>query len=479
MPNINAKSIKFEGVDYYYNTFSTTDITEYKGLRDMYYGTGGFSTGSYLEQFPREGDGTNGTTDFFSVRKKIAHYENVFKPELEAMVDPIFAKEQVRREVNPVVDLFIQGPTKKDNESMPEYQRRKEIETKLYGAVWEVLDAPSATALTGASNGARELMPYSFYVNPLQIEGYAFDEGGALKLLIYFEDIDQRNNENGTYVSSNEYKWKVWLRADDGRNVTFNYHAEAVIEDSVLFLEEFPVSLLEDNSRYQGNVIAKSKYIDILTVVKKIYNTTSWFNDSFFKNCFAFLAINGKVPDDMDLGNDSTFMYMGEGVNAPGYVAPPTAHLSVMIEEVARLIREIKQNMNSTVSIASTASGEARMEADRRRIEKLKQDAQDIQDQEKWLVNVALTNYIDGSWDYIVVYPKDFESLTKSDELNSLQMLIDAGVSEKVAKEIRADMIKIVYPSDADRADKLAKMEIASVTETNNDTFDNPPNIDE
>jgi hypothetical protein len=479
MPNINAKSIKFEGVEYYYNTFSTTEINEYKGLRDMYYSTGGFSNGAYLEKFPREGDGTGDTTDFFGTRKKLAHYENVFKPELEAMVDPIFSKDQVRSEVNDVIDLFVDGPTKKDNESMPEYQRRKELETKLYGSVFEVLDAPSNVALTGAQNGSSDLMPYAFYVNPLQIEGYALDQGGALAMLIYYEDIDQRNNENGTNVQSNDYTWKVWLKTPDGRNVTFNYQNESVNEETVLFQDEFPVSLLEDNTRYQSNVIAKSKYIDVLTVVKKIYNLTSWFNDSFFKNCFAFLAVNGKIPDDVDLSNDSIFMYQGEGVNAPGYVAPPTEHLEVMIEEVARLIREIKQNMNSTVSIASTASGEARMEADRRRIEKLKQDAKDIEDQEKWLVNVALTNYIDGSWDYIVVYPTDFESLTKSDELNSLQMLLDAGVSESVAKEIRADMIKIVYPSDAKRAEELAAMEVASQDTTENDTFDNPPSIEE
>ena len=477
MPNINAKSIKFEGVDYYYNTFSTTEIAEYKGLRDMYYSTGGFANGSYLEKFPREGDGTNDTTDYFSTRKKLAHYENVFKPGLEAMVDPMFSKEQVRQEVNPVVDLFIGNPTRKDNESMSEYQRRKELETKLYGAVFEVLDAPNQIAINGGDNGSSDLMPYGFYVNPLQIEGYAFNQGGALAMLIYYEDIDQRNNETGTNIQTDDYTWKVWLRTSDGRNVTFNYESENVIEDTVLFLEEFPVSLLEDNTRHQSNVLAKSKYIDILTVVKKVYNLTSWFNDSFFKNCFAFLAVNGKVSDDLDLGNDSTFMYMGEGVNAPGYVAPPTEHLKVMIEEATRLIIEIKQNMNSTVSIASTASGQARMEADRIRIEKLKQDAKDIQDQEMWLVNTALTNYIDGSWEYTVIYPKDFESLTKSDELNALQMLLDSGVSEEVAKQIRADMILIVYPSDPTRAKELSEMEKASQDTTNNDTFDNPPEV--
>ena len=485
MANINAKSVNFEGVDYYYNTFTTTEILEYRGLRDMYYGSGGFSDGSYLKKFPRESDGGfdengNPLPDYFSTRKSIAHYENIFRPELDSQVDAIFAKDQVRETSSQIVEQFINNPSKRNNETMSEYQRRKKIEAKLYGAVFEICDAPNVNVISGAMDGSPDLMPYCFYLNPLQIEGYAFDSTGALSMLIYYIDLDQRNNVNGTTVKSDDYKYKVWLNTGS-EYVSFEYEADMVLEDTVKRdYENAPITLLEDNTRYQANVICKSKYIDMLTVSKKIYNITSWFNDSFFKNCFAFLVVNGKLPPDIDLGNDGVMEVTAENAFAPLYVAPPTEHLSVMIGELERLIINFKQNMNSTVAIASTASGEARMEADRRRIEKLKQDAKDIQDNETWLVNVALREYLDDNYTYTVVYPKDFESLTKEDELASLQALIDTGyLKQPVIDEIIAKMIQITLAFDKKEAERLAQLQIETVETTENDTFETAPIIED
>ncbi len=478
-------SITIAGVEIEYIQFTPTEKAEYIGLRDVYYGTGGFNDGSYLVPFPREStggvdDNGNAIPDFFGMRKLNAHYENVFAPELDAQVDPIFAKDQ-KREVsgNAVVEAFVNSPTKKLGETMSEYQRRKRINTKLFGAVFEVLDSPITTPETGAGDLDKNNMEYVYFLTPSQIDGYLLNDDGSLKMLVYCEDVGTQNDD-----SSEGGTLRVWINNSEFNTIfsktatTFRYKDDEVIDWSEL--DEFPVSLIEDNTRYRSDRIAKSKHIGTLSIVKKIYNTTSQYNDSFVKNCFAFLAVNGRIPDDIDLGNDSIFMYVGESVNAPNFVAPPTDHLKIMIEEVARLIQVIKVNMNSTVAIASTASGEARMEADRRRIEKLKQDTQDIQDQENWLVETALTTYVEGSWTYSVVYPRDFESLTKSDELDALQKLLDTmSLKQPVVDQVVADMIKITYPSDTKRGEELAKLQIETVEETENDTFENPPNIEE
>ena len=473
MSNINGKSIAFDGVEYFYNTFTTAEINEYKGLRDMYHGTGGFDTGSYLKQFPRE------TDTFYESRQSIAHYENIFKPELDSSVDAIFAKNQIRETNSEIIEIFTKNPSKINNESMPEYQRRKRIDLKLFGSVFEICDAPATEAESGLFDGSNDLMPYAFYLNPLQIEGYALDKSGALSMLIYFEDKDQRNADIHD-ISANDYRMKVWLRTSD-KIYSFLYEEQKVIKESIKDdYEYFPVTLLEDNTRYKPNLICRSRYISELTVMKKIYNITSWFNDSFFKNCFAFLVVNGKLPPDIDLGNDGIMEYIGDGVNPPSYVAPPTEHLSVMITELERLIINLKQNMNSTVAIASTASGEARMEADRRRIEKLKQDAQDIQDNETWLVNYALSNYLDISYTYSVMYIKDFESLTKEDELSSLQSLLDTGyLKQPVIDEVVSDMLKITYSFNEKRAKELSELQINTIETTENDAFEEAPEIDE
>jgi hypothetical protein len=456
--------IEFNGESYDYIKFTGEEISEYKALRDMYYSDGGFKNGSYLIQFPREAD------DFFEKRKLYAHYENIFRTELDAKVSPIFAKPQIRSEVNPVVDQFTWNPTLRAGETMSEYQFRKSIHAKLFGAIFEFCDAPDVVPDSGAEN--LSVKEYAYYLTPLNIEGYLIDDTGALQMVVFYEDADTRDSIlNGTQTTL-----RVFLRDYSGQYWSFRYDGAAINQKQ---LDYSPMRLVEDNTRYRDNRIAKSKYLGELSIVKTIYSLTSWYKDSFVKNCFAFLAVNQKLPQEgIDLGADSAFQYIGDGVNPPSYIAPPTEHLRTMMDEAIRLTMQVKQNMNSVVSIASAASGESRIQADRRRIEELKMDANNIADCEYWLVNTALRNYVDFTEEYTVIYPNDFESLTKSDELSGLQVLLDnMDVAPEVKKEVVSDMIKIVYSTDPERAATLSQMQLKSVP-TYNTAFESE-NVDE
>lgn len=474
---ITTDKIIYEGVEYPIKTFTGVEIAEYKGLRDMYFSEGGFANGSYLHKFPRESDGStvNGvvTPDFFGERKKRAHYENIFKPNLDAKVSAIFSKDQTRSIENEVVKTFVKNPTRRRGESMAEYQKRKLLNCKLYGAVFEVLDGSTVIPQTGINDASDAFKKWAYILTPLQVYGYNIDNGGALDCLAYYEDIERQNGDE-----SESDVLRVWLKAVDGTIVTFLYKTEKAYD--VRQLEYFPVDLIEDGTRYDTSKIAKSKYLGELSIAKAIYNTTSWFNDSFFKNCFSFLAINGRISSDVDLSNSSIFMYSGEGVNAPQYIAPPVAHLETMIKEVERMVQQLNSNMNSVLYISVMASGEARKEADKTRIQEQKQDARRLEENEDWLVNTALKNYLEFSEEYNVIYIKDYESLTKADEIEPLQGLIDSGaIKQAVIYEIGKDMIDIVYSTYPERAEELKNLQDISEDETQNDTFDNPPEIDE
>jgi len=477
---MNIDKIVFEGVEYPIKTKTSQETRDYQGLKDMYYGEGGFKNGSYLEKFPRESEGGvdsagNVIPNFYQNRKNRAHYENIFGPNIDAKVGAIFAKEQVRKIENTVVnETFIKQPTLRRGESMSEYQKRKLTNAKLYGSVFEILDGSSIVPESGADDTSDEFRKWAYIVTPLEAYGYNIDNGGSLDLLAYPESIDTRNGN----TADSDDALRVWMKTIDGRYVTFKYDDETVTDEK--FLDSYPVDLVEDNTRYDSSRIAQSKYIGEFSIARAIYNTTSWFNDSFFKNCFAFLAINGKIPNDVDLSNSSTFMYMGEGVNAPAYVAPPVAHLETMIKEVERMVQQLNSNMNSVLHISVMASGEARKEADKTRIQQQKQDAKRLEENEHWLVNVALKNYIEFNEEYTVLYIKDYESLTKSDEIEPLQGLIDSGaMTQDVIYAIGADMIDIVYSSDPQRADDLKKIQEQSQSEEQNDAFEEPPVIEE
>lgn len=490
-----TNSIIFEGIEYTYNTFTAQDITDYKGLRDMYHGEGGFKDGSYLERFPRESYGqiVNDVQmpDFFGQRKKLAHYENLFRKELNAKVNPIFAKDQVRKTEGSnvsVVEQFIDNPTKRFNESMSDYQRRKAINTELYGAIFEICDGPNDTPENGGGDLDPNSMEYSYFLTPLNTYAYGFDNDGTLNFLMYYEDIDTRNanilttGETSTNNTKDSYVYRVWLKLFNGVGVTFLYYQSEIRQDTIRYFDSFPVALIESNERYQSNIIAKSAYLSELSISKSIYNITSWYKDSFIKNCFSILTYNGRLPDDLDLSNSSILQYYDSGTNAPAFISPDTSSLETQMKEVERLVQQLQSNMNSTVAISAIASGDARKEADKRRIEDLKQLTKNIQENELWLVNEALANYLDFDYEYSVFYTKDFETLTKSDEIEPLQALIDSGgLSRMAIKEVGNDMIDITYSNDSERAKAIKDINDKTFEDTfeQNDAFNQAPNIEE
>ncbi len=485
-----TQRIIYKEREYPYITFTGQDIADYEGLKDMYYGVGGFKNGNYIVPFPRES--TGGTNDageqlpnFYQMRKDLAHYENAFAPELDASVDPIYSKEQIRNvKGSQVVDNFIMRPTGQ-NFTMSEYKRRHQLETKLYGTTWEVLDAPVIAPDNAEIETEQRFSPYAQFLNPLQIEGYALDDRGGFQMLVYFEDINERNNLTGSRSireDSNDVLriLRVWLKAESDVGiefVTFTYSNDKIDPDSIKTFETLPVMMWEDNSRAQSNLIAKSRYLNMVSMEKKRYNLESQVNDSYVKNCFAFLAVNQSVQQSIDLGNDGVMEYVGENVNKPEYVAPPVDHLESINEKINKLRVDLKEDMNSTIVLDSRASGDARVASDKRRLEKLKQDTKDVQDAEMWLVDVALRNFVLGSWTYEVKYIADFESLTKIDTLETIDNIIDSqGATEELKQQLVVDKLRIVYGNDEKRMKELINLQETGTVESTdtlpNDSFD-------
>jgi hypothetical protein len=359
---------------------------------------------------------------------------------------------------------------------MSEYMRRIEMDTRLFGTTFIVEDAPTDVPENGSQDGNPKFMPYSYYLTPLNISGYNFDENGALSMLVYAEDVSERYQRPHeiSKATSTDVVYRVWLKDIDGNSVTFQYQNDAVIANTLVGLDYLPVLLREDNTREDESYICKSRYLPMVGLAKKMYNLESLVDDSYFKNCFAFLAINGSVPKDLDLANNAVFNYMGVNVNSPEYIAPPMDHISSMNEKNITHRTNMKEDLNSTVIISSVASGESREAADKRRIEILKKSSKDLSEVETWLVDVALRLYISGVYTYNVIYVDDFESLTKKDSIANYQSLIDSGaMSQEVIKEIGVDMIAIIYSNDPERRDELIDLQIA----TNN--FDQEVTISE
>ena len=446
------KEFTYGGTKYCLITLSALELKEYQAMKAMFYSTDGFKDGTYLNQWPKEKDTTE--MPFYTLRKQSAHYDNVYAPELEAMVTPIFSKNQTRvvtgnaRAVK-IVEKFVDNPSARD-EVMPDYMKRLQLSSKNYSSAFLVCDAPKDRPTTGKDDTNPAFMPYSFYLAPNQTSGYTFNNKGALQSLVYKASLDERSG-----TDEDEDVYVVWLRLDDGSCVNYKTKdGKEPTKEEVIPLPEFPVKLRELNTREEPNRMAKPRYYSEFMLSRYMYNLSSWVDDNYRKNCFAILTYNGNVGD-LAVGSDTVLQYPEDSLT-PSFIAPPVAHLDSMNGQIEAVRLRIKENMNSTAVISSMASGEARKQADVKRIEDMKQEAKELQSDEDWLVNVALSNYVDGEYKYEVNYNTDFESLTVGDSIANYQMAVDSeAVTTEAKKIIGAEILKLISSNDETLKDLL------------------------
>jgi len=313
------KQFKYNGVEYCLNTINAVKRRQLKAMKDMYHSSGGFRTGDYLERYPTEKD------DYYIRRKSSAHYNNIFRTELDASVNPIFAKPQSRNtdKAPTITRKFILDPTGK-NQSMTEYMRLCQIQAKIYGSIFLICDAPSAIPLSGVKDGNPEFMPYSEVLTPLDIVGYTLDDNGALQSIVYASDSSNRSSVSGwkvPYKNNETVEYSVWLRLDDGSAVFFTItedNQDGAINSKPF--KTFPVQLRETNIRECDREIAFTRYYDIFTMCKKIYNSDSNVDDNYVKNCFSILTYNGST-DNLKLGANSVLQFLGDA-KQPAFTCP-------------------------------------------------------------------------------------------------------------------------------------------------------------
>ena len=461
--------VTINGEEITYNIISGDKLADYKGLRDMYYSINGFKNGSYLIQHPREED------DFFIARKQLSNYENVFQPELDAQVTPIFNKA-VNREASgsKVADEFILDPSQKGL-TMNEYMGENQLHSELYGCTFLVADAPKDMPKTGLSDGSPQFMPYSYYLTPLQITGYKYDSKGALDLLIFPKSIDTQNNIGGGTEVDGDPTLIAFVRNADGSGYQIEIEDGVGVAETEVKFAVWPVKMRETNTREQNNILPTSRYIGMFRDSLKMFNLQSQFDDVLFKCGFTLLTYHGTLPDNLKLDNGNILEYEGDGANAPEFLVTPTNHIDAMSKKIEQMRTNMKENMNSTVVISANASGEARIATEQRRFEKLGVDSQDLRDCEYWLVTEALSNFTKKNINYELSYDTDFESLTKVDQLASKQVLIDTGLlSAKAQNEVVQDMVAIEYSGDPKRRDEIntiVKANVVDDTDQENNGF--------
>jgi hypothetical protein len=407
------------------------DVSPLTLVKMAYYSGGMFEDRTAVDKFPKE------EVDALAYRRGKVAYENILRPEVDSQVTPAFTKPAVRTVGElPITEAegTIANATYKDitrtGVPIEKFTEKVLNEAQWSGYNFVIVCTKERTPASKLDLAVRANLPYAMKVRAEDVgEEYLLDSLGGLKQIKYVEDYDAEGDPI----------YRVWDKHDDDTAAAWREDKDGeIISDSRVDLEGFPVTAIESNDRYDETRLPKSRYITVAQMSHLRMNILSYTIEGFYKTCFALLGIptDGDINELISSAGNAIKVPL-ESTNMPAYITPAVDHLRVMIEEYLELKKSIQEELNSTLFIASNSSEQARVQADKRRIEALKMTAIRAEDLEEWIYNVAFPVWTRKNEEYDVQYDKTFQSLTIDLFIEQWRSILE------LAPEIMPDAFKL------------------------------------
>lgn len=410
--------------------FTQAERDRQKLVADAYFGTGGFSDGSYLWRHERESEAG------FLARVKRREYRPFFRQVVDSNVRPVFSKAPDRRGDDPLYKAFLENADGAGN-TLDQVIYEATIQSELQGAVAMVMDAPTdaASTLEASLNGRK--FPWVFIVPPSDIEDYSFDNFGNLVFLEYLEA------QVGAWK-----RFRSYLRVG-GKNLTWTEDGDGR-ESERVEVPQFPYLFLT-GQRPDRRSWAISPWGPLAEASQVIYNLVSLALTQEVQSTFNILTIQGsKGAKDLTLGENSV-IYYPVGSEKPAFIAPDTQTLKTLLDHLEGQKTYIYQIANQGLAVASsTASGESRKWSDRLRQERLAFLLRQVTALDNW-ISTAFHAWVGSGAEWSVRYSSSFEYLSLSEDLKDAQALLDLGIAPENARRVRQDALLRKF-SDADTA---------------------------
>lgn len=430
-------------------------------MRDIYFDMGGFEDKTYVRKYENE------ESEDYEDRTKDVFYENVFTDRLDSFISPVFSNDITRssgdsesvddegeslNELDEELQMLIDDVDNAGT-SMTDFVENTQLFTWLYGAAFVLTDAPEEVPESAADIG-RESMPYAKLFAPIDLVEYGLNKYGALVYIKYIEKYGE-DKEDEDQIEYRVYKKKA--NSTGGMGITYKIKKEDEFDKRDLAI--FPVRLEESNKRFDKKKIAPPKFKSAGKNAQQRLNIQSFFMD-VFKNVtfpiFTFQSEKANADESgeevVQLGPKRSFAYQ-EGATRPAFVTPDSQPVNSLRDEYSELRDSQIESVNASASVGKDTGVEARIQADRNRIEKLRSNAKSAEKLEMWIVTVGFQSFSEKELKYSVYYNKSFQMLTTDLMIDSIQKVVDIGVNDQV----RDRLVKFIFENIFSEQPELVK----------------------
>lgn len=302
-------------------------------MEDAYAGTGGFKTGMYLIEHPRE------TDEKYTKRQELSYYLNYVGTVIDSHVDPIFREEPKRAwdKNNKLFEAFSKD-VDTNGTSLTEFIKQAARQSAIHGISFIALDnCPEQPDTLEIAVRDRKL-PYAYIIDRNQIQNYILNQAGRITSITY--TVNSEINVGGA-VGGKQDSWtwteKTWKVERSNGKIEQQDHSLGIV----------PIIPLFSKSSNKKNLKPLSKFYSIAKTNKRIFNLCSEIDELIRNQAFnVFLYPVGPGQDSSTVtsiivGTENVLAYDGTMSNAPSYIAPDSTPLEQLRKERYDLIQEI------------------------------------------------------------------------------------------------------------------------------------------
>lgn len=420
-------------------------VNPYEFLEHTYDGSKHYRDCGYLQYTDRE--------MFYQTRRKISYYVNVFKPIINAMVDPVYSAEIKRETTNDLFDAFIENCDNAGT-SLNTFMKNAIKNARLFSLNFIVMDNFTEEVVQQSATLEEQKLtrniPYIYERKPQQVADHYCDAQGRLQSITFTDKYEEVKDENNKIECRQYYRywdaerWELYYMKKD---------VKVIAEEGIHGLGVIPVIVIADfASSANIKTFPNPEFYNLAVLVHGLFNKESQVCFMEVMQTFAILCTSGMGSNAKSIG-PATFLDCGvDSKFPPQYAAPPQEGIRTLIDNCERLKREIKDEAKQAgvIGVVESKSGVAKEWDFRAEEQVLKATAHAGEETEEKLA-ALFGLYVVSPIEYEVEYPDSFSPSADGDDINTALAILKEFPPESVKKALWVDIAERRWKNDPEK----------------------------
>jgi hypothetical protein len=430
-------------------------LSVYDFMDHTYNGSHGYRDCSYLIPSIREA--------FYERRRKMSYYVNIFKPIIDAMINPVF-NSKVERTHNGDVrcEQFIANCDNAGT-ALSTFVKNSITTARLNSITFVVVENfPSDMISDDESvNIATRTFPYVYEKTPQEVHEWDCNRQGGLTSITFCDRVEEidKGKSRHYYRYFDAQNWKEYYIDNPVKGVD---NVEVISGEGTHGLGVLPVIPVLNFARSSNlRTLPNPEFYNLAYLCFSLFQKESQVVMGELYQTFSLLYVSNWGKNGLQAGATNFIDCGPDAKFPPGYAAPPQEGLKTVIGNCERLKEEIRNEaqQNGITGLKESQSGLAKQWDFETKAVVLKDTATAAQELEYKII-ALVEKYLNTSFGYVANYPTNFEPNTETIRMADMLNIADKLPGTPLFIEAMKELARVMWKNDPDKVEEIiAKIE--------------------